>query len=115
MKDISYEVSVLVNGRHSVKIESDDPTITSRALDWLTQTFHVPPAPRRADAPTTTAVPQPPLQMSAPQPATAAPICGIHHKPMKLMNGRRGEFWSCHEKMPDGGWCTFKPRERTAA
>jgi hypothetical protein len=39
------------------------------------------------------------------------PVCAIHMVPMVLMHGRRGDFWSCHEKNSDGSWCTYKPSE----
>lgn len=39
----------------------------------------------------------------------AAPICGIHHKPMSLVKGPRGPFYSCHEKLEDGSFCPYKP------
>lgn len=40
-----------------------------------------------------------------------APLCGIHQVPMTLMHGRRGPFWSCHQKRSDGTWCDYKPAE----
>ena len=32
--------------------------------------------------------------------------------PMVKVNGRRGPFWSCHEKNSDGSWCSYRPKER---
>jgi hypothetical protein len=43
-----------------------------------------------------------------------APICEVHKLPMTLMHGRRGDFWSCHEKNADGSWCSYKPHGRFA-
>lgn len=37
--------------------------------------------------------------------AAAAPLCLVHQKAMVYRNGRRGPFWSCHERKPDGRWC----------
>jgi len=38
------------------------------------------------------------------------PICAIHEVPMVLVHGRKGDFWSCHEKMEDGvTWCSYRP------
>jgi hypothetical protein len=37
------------------------------------------------------------------------PICAMHTQPMVRMNGRRGEFWSCHEKLDDGSYCPYRP------
>jgi hypothetical protein len=42
------------------------------------------------------------------------PICGIHNQPMNWKtgvsktSGKPYAFWSCSEKMGDGGWCTYK-------
>src|SRR5437016_5545237 len=104
MNDITYKVSVLVNGQHSVRIESDDPTIAGRALEWLSQTYHVAPIKRRVDAPSFPAAPQITLPV-APQPVEQPPICSIHQTPMTLVNGKRGQFWSCHNRMANGEWC----------
>jgi hypothetical protein len=38
------------------------------------------------------------------------PVCAIHEIPMVLVHGRKGDFWSCHEKMEDGKtWCSYRP------
>src|SRR6266550_373898 len=103
MADIKYAISVIVNGQHSVNIQADDPMIASRALEWLSQRYRVSPAPQRADE---GAAPQVPLPVTVQQEGQP-PICGIHHQPMKLMSGKRGPFWSCHEKMPNGDWCDY--------
>src|SRR3954466_9048642 len=104
MTDIKYAISVIVNGQHSVNIEADDPIITSRALEWLSQTYRVSPTTKRAGEPE---APRLPLEAKPPEEAQA-PLCGIHHRPMKLMSGRRGQFWSCHERMPNGDWCDYR-------
>lgn len=43
------------------------------------------------------------------QPEADAPICAIHNKPMTMVKGRKGFFWSCHERLPDGTFCPYKP------
>jgi hypothetical protein len=55
------------------------------------------------------------LDIEPPAQPAEAPLCGIHQTPMTWQKGRRGPFWSCHKKNEDGGWCTFRPRERTSA
>ena len=37
------------------------------------------------------------------------PTCAIHNKAMVSVNGKKGPFWSCHEKLQDGSWCPYKP------
>jgi len=40
-----------------------------------------------------------------------APMCAIHHVPMKLVDGKRGPFYSCHERDSEGNWCSYRPKE----
>jgi hypothetical protein len=40
------------------------------------------------------------------------PICAVHGLPMVKVQGKRGTFWSCHQKNEDGSWCSFKPLVR---
>ena len=35
-----------------------------------------------------------------------APVCPMHNRPMAFRQGRHGPFWSCPERMANGGWCT---------
>lgn len=42
-------------------------------------------------------------------PAEQAPMCAIHNKPMSKVQGAKGSFWSCHEKLTDGTYCPYKP------
>jgi hypothetical protein len=37
------------------------------------------------------------------------PLCGVHNIPMVWQKGKRGDFWSCHEKDPDGSYCSYRP------
>jgi hypothetical protein len=37
-----------------------------------------------------------------------APICAMHNVPMVEVQGKKGPFWSCHQKT-DGRWCTYRP------
>jgi hypothetical protein len=49
------------------------------------------------------------LDIQVPTQSTTAPICGNHHISMKLIHGKIGDFYSCHEKMDDGSWCDYRP------
>src|SRR4051794_29797101 len=109
MGNIRYQVSVSVAGNRSVAIASDDPALAQEAISWLRQRFGA------ATRPTAPAVPTPVQQIQAAvapsiDAEARAPICGIHGTPMKRMNGKRGPFWSCHEKNTDGSWCSYRPR-----
>jgi hypothetical protein len=47
--------------------------------------------------------------------ADPTPICGIHNARMVWKTGvskktnKPYAFWGCDQRMPDGGFCTFKP------
>src|SRR4051794_28110883 len=91
-------------GNRSVAIESDNPTIAQEAISWLRQRFsevHRPATPSPVQQIQAAFAPSEPLQQT--------PVCAIHHQPMKMMHGKRGTFWSCHEKNSDGSWCSYKP------
>lgn len=34
-----------------------------------------------------------------------APLCPVHKTAMAYRSGRRGPFWSCARRSPDGSWC----------
>jgi hypothetical protein len=38
-------------------------------------------------------------------PALSAPVCPLHQKAMAYRQGKRGPFWSCPTRTPDGQWC----------
>src|SRR5205085_8898934 len=42
------------------------------------------------------------------------PFCGVHSTPMTQVQGKHGPFWSCHQRNPDGSWCSFKPARSRA-
>src|SRR5438045_3168993 len=101
MGSITYQVTLSSDGKPVVSVTSDDPTAARDAIPWLAQTY----ATLLKDA---KAVPQP-ATVLVEQEADEAPICAVHQVPMARMHGRKGPFWSCHEKLPDGGWCRYKP------
>lgn len=59
---------------------------------------------RAAERPVPTSAPKASAKISG-----DAPVCPIHDRPMVLMHGRRGPFWSCHCKKKDGAWCDYQP------
>jgi hypothetical protein len=103
-------VALTLEGRRTLHIESNDPILAHQAFAWLQKTYGVVATPTlsahttaRATTGTETPVPQ------------EHPICPIHQLPMTWQNGRTGYFWSCHARLPNGRWCSFKPRGRAAA
>src|SRR5690349_9354955 len=98
MAQTTCTITLTVDGNHAVSVSGEDPTELGDALAWargiylkldaLAQTQH-------ADEP----------------PAGDPPVCEVHGLPMDWQKGRKGSFWSCHQKMPDGSWCSYKPTE----
>ncbi len=103
MATITYEVTIGTGGKPTVSVTSDDPQAARDAIPWLAQIY----ATLLKDA---KAVPTPATTLTMPEAAAQEPpVCQIHGTPMVRMTGRKGPFWSCHEKMPDGAWCRSKP------
>ena len=93
-----YQIEMSTDGNHKVTVTIEDPGGTDAALAWAKGTYaKLVQSENPRPAATAMVSPEPP------------PICGIHHLPMVQVNGRKGAFWSCHEKNSDGSWCTYKP------
>ena len=102
MASITYEVSIGSNGKPTVRVTADDPQAARDAIPWIAQTY----ARLLQDC---KAVPRPASTLVEEQEAEEPPSCTVHQVPMVRVQGRKGRFWSCHEKNPDGSWCRFKP------
>jgi hypothetical protein len=116
-------VNLSVDGKHSVSVQSDDPAAVTEGLLWAKKTWgqllRLPGKPLQAQSqqadPQPDAVTNPDVGGQAPEPDTTdlqPPVCRVHHLPMVRVQGRKGPFWSCHEKQSDGGWCTYRPPAR---
>ena len=101
MAHTSYAVTLSTDGAHQITVRSDDPAAMKTAVLWakatyealLTRAHSVPPAPADAE----------PAEEPAP------PRCAVHQLPMARMQGKHGPFWSCHQRMADGSYCSYKP------
>jgi len=91
-----YEVTMSTDGAHKVTVRIEDPGGTDAALAWAKATHSK-------------------LMNSEANPFDdgngfdGVPVCAFHRVPMAHMNGRKGPFWSCHEKNLDGSWCSYRP------
>jgi len=96
MSKTMYEVTLATDAGYRVTVWSDDPTELGDALAWAKGTVLKLEAyaKERAEGDATEEEP---------------PICAVHQLPMVKVQGRKGEFWSCHQKMEDGSWCSYKP------
>ncbi len=96
ISNATYQLTLSADGRHSVTVTSDNPVAVQEGLAWA-RGILLKLAPQRE------AVTRPSEGDEEP------PICGVHEIPMVRVQSRRGPFWSCHEKNPDGSWCSYKP------
>src|SRR2546430_10456454 len=96
MARTTYQVTLSLDGHHRVSVTSDDPTELSESVAWAKGIVLKLEAYAREHA-------------AADQVEEEPPTCEVHQLPMVKVQGRKGEFWSCHEKNDDGSWCSFKP------
>jgi hypothetical protein len=107
---MTLQLSQTADGKPKVLILADDPYAITVELGSL----KTPPIYRAAHAKEITVVEQPMLVTE--QPSLSAerpepPICGIHNTPMTLViTSKNGPFWSCHKKLDNGSWCSYRPR-----
>ena len=103
MAQTSYEVTLSSNGRYSVTVKSDEPEAVEEALGWARE-IHVQLARARriADG------------EKSDEEDGEVPVCQVHNVPMVRQQGRHGTFWSCHQKNPDGSFCSYRPANRQA-
>jgi len=97
MANITYQVTLSADGKHAVSVSSDDPTDMSEALAWAKglclklKVFDVS------------------KDKAQEEPQGEPPVRPIHQVPMIWQQGRKGSFWSCHQRNADQSWCSYKP------
>ena len=100
MANTTYQIILSTDGKHTVIVTTEDGAQAIAAREWaevaydhLIERYGYKGEHR-------------PVSQGE---AIEAPICAVHQKAMVQQQGRRGAFWSCHEKNADGSWCTYKP------
>src|SRR6476660_3618727 len=104
MTDIEYQVTLSVDGNHQVTVSGSDKRQVKEALAWSKQVYDKLRERAQRNSPTPTSLPQVGARPQIDQ-VEQAPTCAIHQLPMTQMHGRKGAFWSCHQKLQDGSWC----------
>lgn len=108
-------MNLSVDGKHSVSVQSDDPAAVTEALVWAKkiwgQLVRLPGKSFQSFAEGDREEIHQDQSVVSTVDSEEPPICGVHNLPMVKVQGKKGAFWSCHQKMPDGSWCTFKPRD----
>jgi hypothetical protein len=108
MSQVKYQITLSIAGNHSVSVTGDDQEAVNEGLAWARGIYlklqerakQSPAAPSFQTSETVN------HQVAAPE---QPPTCAIHNKTMVSVNGKKGQFWSCHEKLADQSWCPYKP------
>jgi hypothetical protein len=105
MAQTTYEVKLSVDGNHSVTVKTDNQSETKLAIAWAKATFDrlVGFSSQRDEEGRGASE-----EIGQEDP----PMCAVHQVPMVWQKGRKGYFWSCHQKNEDGSWCDYKPNDR---
>ena len=103
IKKTTYQVEMCTDGKHKVIVTFEDPAGSKAAIAAARGIYSQLTRAEELAEPTNLA------GLSA---EDDPPICAVHQIPMVLMNGRRGPFWSCHERNDDGSWCSYRPTGR---
>jgi hypothetical protein len=99
MAQTTYQVALSSDGKHQVTVTTDNQSEAKLALAWAKATLeqlvaHYGSSGKAAEG-----------ELNEDNP----PECGVHHIPMVRVQGKKGPFWSCHEKNDDGSRCSYKP------
>ncbi len=107
MANTTYQVTLSLDGAHTISVTSDEPAAMKTAVAWAKATYD---ALVEHDRTASTAVATDGhADDNAGGHADAAPMCAVHHTAMVRMQGRKGPFWSCHERMEVGRFCSYRP------
>jgi len=98
MARITYQVTLSSDGKHAVVVSGEDMQEVTDALEWARDTYGDLVGPLGPKLPT-----------FEDDLGDVPPSCAVHAVPMVKQLGRRGYFWSCHQKNQDDSWCSYKP------
>jgi len=103
MPNIKYIIQLSADGGPVVAIETDDPAATKRAVKWAQAALSYCLAQAGSLAETDGE------ELETDEGSEQAPVCRTHGTVMVRQHGRRGDFWSCHQRNSDGSWCSYRP------
>lgn len=111
MAQTTYQVILSTDGKHTVIVTSDDPASIKAAGSWAKATYEA--IVERYGVKQNPKFPRPEQRSAAEQALDReeTPICRVHGVAMVRVDGKRGPFWSCHEKNPDDSWCSYKAQQ----
>lgn len=108
MAQTTYQVILSSDGKNTVLVTSDDPAAIKVASGWAQATYD-----RLVSR---YGLKHEQYQRNSQQGngqqqgEEVAPVCAIHQVALAKVQGKRGEFWSCHEKDEKGEWCAYRPK-----
>jgi hypothetical protein len=95
----TYQMELSTDGNHKIVVTVDDPSGLDAAL-VVAKTAYAKLLGQESQAPHQGQTDA--LETKVP------PICPHHHEPLAwVAKGRRGPFWSCHQKDALGNWCSY--------
>lgn len=100
----TYQIVMSTDGQHKVVVTFEDPAGSQAAIAAARGIYG---QLNRDDLLAEAADQAESLEADEP------PLCGRHQIPMVLVNGKKGQFWSCHQKNSDRTWCNYKPSSRS--
>src|SRR4051812_20181064 len=103
MTETTYTFTLSLDGHHTVTVSGTDPNEVQEAMANARGIFlklkGFAAEQREQDA------------RDPSEPPSEPPVCPIHGQPMTWQHGRKGFFWSCHNRKEDNSWCDYKPEE----
>lgn len=97
MSNVKYSIQLSADHAPVVTVETDDPTAAKKAIKCAKGVLFF-------------AIEDHQIEGEADDSEVAeVPVCPTHGVAMVRQHGRRGEFWSCHRRNPDGSWCSYRP------
>src|SRR5436309_3365860 len=104
MAQMTYQVILSSDGKHTVIVTGETEAEMQSANAWAKATYDTIVSRYGLKGAS-----KPAAQNGEISAADETPICQIHQVLMVQVNGRKGPFWSCHEKNSDDSWCTYWP------
>ncbi len=105
MAQTTYQVILSTDGKHTVIATTDDKAIAKSVFGWAKATYD-----RVVEICGTKADPYQKANGNN-NGQEKVPVCAVHHAPMTLVKGRKGDFYSCHVR-ENGEWCKYRPESR---
>ena len=102
MAQTTYQVTLSASGTHTITVTSDDEAAIEAAVSWAAHLY------ARLAKPGTSSQTEP-ADEDIDFDERSAPDCGVHSVPMVRVQGRKGAFWSCHQRNPNGSFCSYRP------